>query len=160
MKKIHLLAAMALIIMSCSSNDEENYHADELLAGTEWRYGTFSNDGILPPPISVIQEDNFNLILELFPDIKYSTSGTYIKEHQDTISLDWWKNRQRGTLIYNSSTCLFKEENYDGANINIYNNTYQDYDFVEQTCISPSNNGMTLKITSNSISLYRNINHC
>ena len=35
MKKIYLFAAMALIIMGCSSNDEENYPADELLAGTE-----------------------------------------------------------------------------------------------------------------------------
>lgn len=44
MKKIYLLAAMALIVMSCSSNDEENYPVDELLAGTEWRYGTFQDD--------------------------------------------------------------------------------------------------------------------
>ena len=35
MKKIYLLAAMALIMMGCSSDDEGNYPADELLAGTE-----------------------------------------------------------------------------------------------------------------------------
>lgn len=34
MKKIYLLATMALIMMGCSSN-EEYYPADELLAGTE-----------------------------------------------------------------------------------------------------------------------------
>lgn len=45
MKKIYLLATMALIMMGCSSNEEEeNYPADELLAGTEWRYGTFHDD--------------------------------------------------------------------------------------------------------------------
>ena len=44
MKKIYLFAAMALIMMSCSSNDEENIQADELLDGTEWRYGTFYDD--------------------------------------------------------------------------------------------------------------------
>lgn len=35
MKNIYLLATMALIMMGCSSNEEENYPADELLAGTE-----------------------------------------------------------------------------------------------------------------------------
>lgn len=156
MKKTFLFAAMALIMISCSSNDEDSLPADELLAGTEWRYGSFSDGEILPPPTSITQEDNFNQIFELFPNIEYSTSGTYIIEHQDTISLNWWKNRQRGTLIFNNRTCLFREETYDGANINTYNSTYQDYNFIEQTCISPY---ITLKITSNSISLYRTDSH-
>lgn len=41
MKKMYLLAAMALMMIGCSSNDEDKLPADELLAGTEWRYGTF-----------------------------------------------------------------------------------------------------------------------
>lgn len=44
MKKTHLLATIALLLVGCSSNDEENFPADEQLAGSEWRYGTFHND--------------------------------------------------------------------------------------------------------------------
>ena len=53
--------------MGCSSNDEENYPADELLAGTEWRYGTFQDDDYLDqqPSTSVDEETYYDKFLIL-----------------------------------------------------------------------------------------------
>ena len=56
MKKICLLAAMAMMMVGCSSDNEDKYLADELLAGTEWRYGAFHDDDYLDE--DKISEDN------------------------------------------------------------------------------------------------------
>ena len=62
---------MALIMMSCSSNDEENFPADELLAGTEWRYGTFYDDDYLDvPPIEQVTPENVDLLDKYFPNVE------------------------------------------------------------------------------------------
>ena len=53
MKKIYLLVAMTLIMISCNSNDEENFPKDELLAGTVWKMGTLSDeDGLYPTDVT------------------------------------------------------------------------------------------------------------
>ena len=110
MKKIYLFAAMALIMMGCSSNDEENYPADELLAGTEWRYGTFHDDDFLDqkPNEEVNEETYYDKFLEdYFPDVELvCTIGEVSSTEEEDESQDG-SLQSRSKLTFTNRDCIY-----------------------------------------------------
>lgn len=68
-----------------------NYPADELLAGTEWRYGTFHDDFLdQEPSISVDEDTYYDKFLEYyFPDVELiCTIGEVSSTEEEDVSQD------------------------------------------------------------------------
>ena len=80
MKKIYLLAAMALTMTGCSSNDEDNQPTDALLAGTEWEKIYYYAEGGSNVPTENAGDD----LKTYFPEIQCTTEVSSTEEN-DTI---------------------------------------------------------------------------
>lgn len=154
MKKIYLLAAMALIMISCSSNDEENLPADELLAGTEWRYGTFYDDDFLDKDTlsQIIIEDSF--MSYYFPGVQLAcTKGEVsITEESDSDTLYWYASQARAKLSFTNRECKYYGDNgfivVTDKQVRHYSQTTT---YIEQSYTSPVNPYISLGITKDAI---------
>ena len=161
MKKIYLFAAMALIMMSCSSNDEENYPADELLAGTEWRYGTFHDDDYLDvTPKDSLSEDNmYDSFLEtFFPDIELiCTIGEVSSTEEEDVSqgeLPFIGSRAK--LTFTNRECIYyRDEGISYTTIKIIKHYSQTTTYVAQSYTSSVNPYISLEVTKDAITLYQ-----
>ena len=152
MKKICLLAAMALIMMSCSSNDEENYPADELLAGTEWRYGTF-HDGLHEKPVDdisvgIVYDDFY----KHFPDIIYTKGEVHSTERCDTTILG--DEHYGAKLTFSGNRCILYEENYENIKIKKTETNIQTTTYVAQNLTSVLTPYYRLEVTKDAIIIY------
>lgn len=159
MKKIYLFAAMALIMMGCSSNDEENLPADELLVGTEWRYGTFPDDDNLDiePSTSVDVGQDYNKLLdEYFPDMQYTQGEIFSTEKSDTIKSSP-KVNNRSKLVFTNTNCKYYEENYTITDMDITKTVCkkQTTTYIEQSLISPIRPDLRVQVTKDAIILYQ-----
>lgn len=161
MKKICLLAAMALIMMSCSSNDEENYPADELLAGTEWRYGTFHDDDYLdqePIEDSTIISIADNILEKYFPNVQLlCTTGevnTTDEEEKTQGELPFIGSRAK--LTFTNRECLYySDEGISYTTVEIIRHYSQTTTYVAQSYTSSVNPHMSLEVTKDAIIIYQ-----
>lgn len=161
MKKIYLLAAMALIVMSCSSNDEENYPADELLAGTEWRYGTFHDDDYLdqePIEDSTIISIADNILEKYFPNVQLlCTTGevnTTDEEEKTQGELPFIGSRAK--LTFTNRECLYySDEGISYTTVNVIRHYSQTTTYVAQNYTSTVNPYISLEVTKDAITLYQ-----
>lgn len=159
MKKIYLLAAMALMMISCSSNDEENLPVDELLAGTEWRYGTFHDDDYLDqePSISVDEETYYDKFLEeYFPDVELvCTIGKVSSTEEEDVSQD--ENLQsRAKLTFTNRDCIYySDEGISYTTVEVIRHYSQTTTYVEQSYTSSVNPYISLEVTKDAITLYQ-----
>ena len=161
MKKIYLLAAMALIVMSCSSNDEENYPADELLAGTEWRYGTFHDDDYLdqePIEDSTIISIADNILEKYFPNVQLlCTTGevnTTDEEEKTQGELPFIGSRAK--LTFTNRECLYySDEGISYTTVNVIRHYSQTTTYVAQSYTSSVNPYMSLEVTKDAIIIYQ-----
>lgn len=160
MKKIYLLAAMALIMIGCSSNDEENLPADELLAGTEWRYGTFHDEDVLDtvPSHQITTGDVSGVIDYYFPDVQLvCTKGEVsITEESDSDTLYWYASRPRAKVSFTNRECKYYGDNgfivVTDKQVRHYSQTTT---YIEQSHTSPVNPYISLEVTKDAITLYR-----
>lgn len=161
MKKIRLLAAMALIMMSCSSNDEENFPADELLTGTEWRYGTFHDDDFLDQqPSTSVDESTYydNFLEKYFPDVELiCTIGEVSSTEDKDISQD--ENLQsRAKLTFTNGECLYySDEGISYTTVDVIRHYSQTTTYVAQSYTSSVNPNMSLEVTKDAIYICRMI---
>lgn len=161
MKKICLLAAMALIMMSCSSNDEENYPADELLAGTEWRYGTFHDDDYLdqePIEDSTIISIADNILEKYFPNVQLlCTTGevnTTDEEEKTQGELPFIGSRAK--LTFSNRECLYySDEGISYTTVEVIRHYSQTTTYVAQSYTSSVNPYMSLEVTKDAIIIYQ-----
>lgn len=161
MKKIYLLAAMALTVMSCSSNDEENYLADELLAGTEWRYGTFHDDDYLDeePSISVDEDTYYDKFLEYyFPDVELiCTIGEVSSTEDEDVSqgeLPFIGSRAK--LTFTNRECIYySDEGISYTTVEVIRHYSQTTTYVAQSYTSSVNPYMSLEVTKDAIIIYQ-----
>lgn len=159
MKKIYLLAAMALIMMSCSSNDEENYPEDELLAGTEWRYGTFHDDDYLDqqPSTSVDEETYYDKFLEdYFPDVELvCTIGEVSSTEEEDVSQDE-SLQSRAKLTFTNRECLYySDEGISYTTVEVIKHYSQTTTYEAQSYTSSVNPYISLEVTKDAITLYQ-----
>ena len=151
MKKIYLFAAMALIMMSCSSNDEENFPADELLAGTEWRYGTFYDDDYLDvPPIEQVTPENVDLLDKYFPNVELiCTAGevnTTDEEEKTQGELPFVGSRAK--LTFTNRECLYySDEGISYTTVEVIRHYSQTTTYVAQNYTSTVNPYISLEVT-------------
>ena len=159
MKKIYLFAAMALIMMSCSSNDEENFPADELLAGTEWRYGTFYDDDYLDvPPIEQVTPENVDLLDKYFPNVELiCTAGevnTTDEEEKTQGELPFVGSRAK--LTFTNRECLYySDEGISYTTVEVIRHYSQTTTYVAQNYTSTVNPYISLEVTKDAITLYQ-----
>lgn len=161
MKKIYLLAAMALIMMGCSSNDEENYPADELLAGTEWRYGTFHDDDYLDqePSISVDEDTYYDKFFEdYFPNVELICTIGEISstEDEDVSQGELPFIGSRAKLTFTNRECLYySDEGISYTTVNVIRHYSQTTTYVAQSYTSSVNPYMSLEVTKDAIIIYQ-----
>ena len=161
MKKIYLLAAMALIVMSCSSNDEENYPADELLAGTEWRYGTFHDDDYLDQePIEEVTPENINWLDKYFPDVELiCTIGEVSSTEDEDVSqgeLPFIGSRAK--LTFTNRECIYySDEGISYTTVEVIRHYSQTTTYVAQSYTSSVNPNVSLEVTKDAIYICRMI---
>ena len=161
MKKIYLLAAMALIVMSCSSNDEENYPADELLAGTEWRYGTFHDDDYLDQePIEEVTPENINWLDKYFPDVELiCTIGEVSSTEDEDVSqgeLPFIGSRAK--LTFTNRECIYySDEGISYTTVEVIRHYNQTTTCVAQSYTSSVNPNVSLEVTKDAIYICRMI---
>lgn len=159
MKKRYLLAAMALIVMSCSSNDEENYPADELLAGTEWRYGTFHDDDYLDQePIEEVTPENINWLDKYFPDVELiCTIGEVSSTEDEDVSqgeLPFIGSRAK--LTFTNRECIYySDEGISYTTVEVIRHYSQTTTYVAQSYTSSVNPNMSLEVTKDAIIIYQ-----
>ena len=161
MKKICLLAAMALIMMGCSSNDEGNYPTDELLAGTEWRYGTFHDDDYLdelPTEDPTIIGSADNTLETYFPDVQLiCTTGevnTTDEEEKTQGELPFIGSRAK--LTFTNRECLYyNDEGISYTTVNVIRHYSQTTTYVAQSYTSSVNPYMSLEVTKDAIIIYQ-----
>ena len=159
MKKIYLLAAMALIMIGCSSNDEENLPADELLADTEWRHGHFEDDDFLDkqPSTSISTGEDYNKFLDkYFPNMQYTKGEIFSTEKSDTIkSLEEVSYRNR--LVFTNVNCKYYEESYTITDMDITKTVCknQTSTYLAQSLTSPVRPDMKVQVTKDAIILYQ-----
>lgn len=157
MKKIYLFAAMALIMMGCSSNDEENFPADELLAGTEWRYGTFhDNDYLDPGPIEEVTSANINWFDKYFPDVELRcTIGEISSTENEDVSQD--ENlHSRAKLTFTNRECVYySDEGISYTTVEVIRHYSQTTTYVAQSYTSSVNPYMSLEVTKDAIIIYQ-----
>lgn len=159
MKKIFLLAAMAMIMVGCSSDDEGNYLADELLAGTEWRYGTFHDDDYLDrDSISSISEVNMydDFFETFFPDVQLIyTVGEASSTEEENVSQD--ENLQsRAKLTFTNSECIYySDEGVSYTTVEVIRHNSQTTTYVAQSYTSTVNPNVSLEVTKDAIYICR-----
>lgn len=161
MKKIYLLAAMALIVMSCSSNDEENYPVDELLAGTEWRYGTFQDDDFLDqkPNEEVNEERYYDKFLEdYFPDVELiCTIGEVSSTEEEDVSQDE-SLQSRAKLTFTNRNCIYySDEGISYTTVEVIKHYSQTTTYEAQSYTSSVNPYISLEVTKDAIYICRMI---
>lgn len=159
MKNMYLLAAMALIMMSCSSNDEENYPADELLAGTEWRYGTFQDDDFLDqkPNEEVNEETYYDKFLEdYFPDMEFlCTIGEVSSTEEEDVSQDE-SLQSRAKLTFTNRNCIYySDEGISYTTVEVIKHYSQTTTYEAQSYTSSVNPYISLEVTKDAITLYQ-----
>lgn len=159
MKNMYLLAAMALIMMSCSSNDEENYPADELLAGTEWRYGTFQDDDFLDqkPNEEVNEETYYDKFLEdYFPDMELvCTIGEVSSTKEEDVSQDE-SLQSRAKLTFTNRNCIYySDEGISYTTVEVIKHYNQTTTYEAQSYTSSVNPYMSLEVTKDAIIIYQ-----
>ena len=158
MKKTYLLVAMTLIMISCSSNDEENFPKDELLAGTVWKMGTLSDeDGLYPADTNTAVETPAEVIggnlYENFPDLVYTKGEVYSKERSDTT---WLSGKLYGAkLTFSGNKCILYEENFENIKITKIKQYMQTTTYVAQSLTSVLTPYYKLEVTKNAIILYK-----
>ena len=161
MKKIYLFAAMALIMMCCSSNDEENYPADELLAGTEWRYGTFQDDDYLDqePSTDVDEETYYDKFFEdYFTDVQLiCTIGEVSSTEDEDVSqgeLPFIGSRAK--LTFTNRKCIYySDEGISYTKVEVIRHYSQTTTYVAQSYTSSVNPYMSLEVTKDAIIIYQ-----
>lgn len=152
---------MALIMMSCSSNDEENFPADELLAGTEWRYGTFYDDDYLDvPPIEQVTSENVDLLDKYFPNVELiCTAG----EVNTTDEVEKTQGElpfvgSRAKLTFTNRECLYySDEGISYTTVEVIRHYSQTTTYVAQSYTSSVNPNMSLEVTKDAIYICRMI---
>lgn len=150
---------MALIMMSCSSNDEENFPADELLAGTEWRYGTFYDDDYLDvPPIEQVTPENVDLLDKYFPNVELiCTAGevnTTDEEEKTQGELPFVGSRAK--LTFTNRECLYySDEGISYTTVEVIRHYSQTTTYVAQNYTSTVNPYISLEVTKDAITLYQ-----
>lgn len=159
MKNMYLLAAMALIMMSCSSNDEENYPADELLAGTEWRYGTFQDDDFLDqkPNEEVNEETYYDKFLEeYFPNVELvCTIGEVSSTEEEDVSQDE-SLQSRAKLTFTNRNCIYySDEGISYTTVEVIKHYSQTTTYEAQSYTSSVNPYISLEVTKDAITLYQ-----
>lgn len=159
MKRIYLFAAMALIMMSCSSNDEENFPADELLTGTEWRYGTFHDDDYLDqqPSTSVDEETYYDKFLEdYFPDVELvCTIGEVSSTEEEDVSQDE-SLQSRAKLTFTNRKCIYySDEGISYTTVEVIKHYSQTTTYEAQSYTSSVNPYISLEVTKDAITLYQ-----
>lgn len=161
MKKICLLAAMALIMVGCSSDDEGNYLADELLAGTEWRYGTFNDEDYLDEqPSTSVDEDTYydKFLEEYFPGVELiCTIGEVFSTEEENVSHD--ENLQsRAKLTFTNSGCIYySDEGVSYTTVEVIRHNSQTTTYVAQSYTSSVNPNISLEVTKDAIYICRMI---
>lgn len=161
MKKIYLFATMALIMMGCSSNDEENYPADELLAGTEWRYGTFHDDDYLDEePSTSVDEDTYydKFFEEYFPGVQLiCTIGEVSSTEEENVSqgeLPFIGSRAK--LTFTNRECIYySDEGISYTTVEVIRHYSQTTTYVAQSYTSSVNPYMSLEVTKDAIIIYQ-----
>lgn len=159
MKKIYLFAAMALIMMSCSSNDEENFPADELLTGTEWRYGTFyDNDyqDVMPEDPTIIDADN--TLETYFPDVQLIciTDEVNTTDEEETTQGELPFVGSRAKLTFTNRECLYySDEGISYTTVKEIRHYSQTTTYVAQSYISTVNPYISLEVTKDAIIIYQ-----
>lgn len=159
MKNMYLLAAMALIMMSCSSNDEENYPADELLAGTEWRYGTFHDDDYLDQqPSTSVDEDTYydKFLEEYFPNVELiCTIGEVSSTEEEDVSQDE-SLQSRAKLTFTNRDCIYySEEGISYTTVEVIKHYSQTTTYEAQSYTSSVTPYMSLEVTKDAIIIYQ-----
>lgn len=161
MKKIYLLAAMALMMISCSSNDEESLLTDELLAGTEWRYGTFHDgydDNLDVPPQISIEEDHFAFLDAYFPDVQLicNIGEVSTTDEEETTQGELPFIGSRAKLTFTNRECLYyNDEGISYTTVNVIRHYSQTTTYVAQSYTSSVDSNVTLEVTKDAIILYR-----
>ena len=159
MKKIYLLAAMALIIMGCSSNDEDNYPADELLAGTEWRYGTFHDDDYLDvTPNDSLSEGNMydNSLETFFPDVQLICTIDEVSSTEDEDVLQDENLHPRAKLTFTNRECIYySDEGISYTTVEVIRHYSQTTTYVAQSYTSSVNPYISLEVTKDAIIIYQ-----
>lgn len=152
---------MALIMMGCSSNEEENYPADELLAGTEWRYGTFHDDDFLDqkPNEEVNEETYYDKFLEdYFPDVELvCTIGEVSSTEEEDVSQDE-SLQSRAKLTFTNRDCIYySDEGISYTTVEVIKHYSQTTTYVAQSYTSSVNPYMSLEVTKDAIYICRMI---
>lgn len=160
MKKVYLLAAMALVMMGCSSDDEENFPADELLAGTEWRYGTFHDDDYLDvtPTDSINEETMFNDLDKFFPDVELiCTIGEVSSTDEENVSqgeLPFIGSRAK--LTFTNRECIYySDEGVTYTTVEVVRHYSQTTTYVAQSYTSSVDPNISLEVTKDAIIIYQ-----
>lgn len=161
MKKMYLLAAMALMMISCSSNDEENLPVDELLAGTEWRYGTFHDDYddyLDVPPQSSVDVDHFAFLDAYFPDVQLicTIGEASTTDEEETTQGKVPSIGPRAKLTFTNRECLYySDEGISYTTVEVIRHYSQTTTYVAQSYTSSVNPYFSLKVTKDAIMIYQ-----
>lgn len=159
MKKIYLLAAMALIMVGCSSDDEGNYLADELLAGTKWRYGTFHDDDYLDqePSTSVdISTSHDKFLEEYFPGVELICTIGEVSSTEDKDISQGENLQSRAKLTFTNSECIYySDEGFSYTTVEVIRHYSQTTTYVEQSYTSTVNPDLSLEVTKDAIYICR-----
>lgn len=158
MKKIYLLAAMALIVMSCSPNDEESYPTDELLVGTEWSYGTFQDDDFLDqkPNEEINEEIYYDKFLEdYFPDVELVCTIGEASCKEDESTSEHTVSAPRAKLIFNNRASYYGDSGYTETITTKMGHYSQTTTYVPQNYTSTINPYISLKVTKDAITLHQ-----
>lgn len=155
MRKIFLLAATALWLAGCSPDDGNGVPADELLAGTEWKYGTLSGDDRLYPEDNVGTVVVYDPVSEYFPDVEY-TGGEVRKTWERTSDTVWVSDELYGaTLSFDGRQCVFHEEYCKDFKVTREVSYAQTLTYVPRKYVSTIGPVLSLEVTSDAIVIYR-----
>lgn len=158
MKKIHLLTIAILLtvnclMVSCSTNDENNLPADELLNGTEWKHGKLSNDERLYPDGPDVPEveaiDEFS---EHFPNVTYTKGEMKSTVRCDTVRLSG--ELYGAKLTFSGNRCILYEEEYEDLKVTKIECNVQTTTYVEQSHTSVLAPYYSMKVTKDAIIVY------
>lgn len=158
MKNIYLLAAMAMIMVGCSSDDEGNYLADELLAGTKWRYGTFHDDDYLDqePSTSVDSTSRDKFLEEYFPGVELICTIGEVSLTEDKDISQGENLQSRAKLTFTNSECIYySDEGFSYTTVEVIRHYSQTTTYVAQSYTSTVNPDLSLEVTKDAIYICR-----
>ena len=158
MRRIYWGALVSVLLICGCSSDNDNQFNDDLLSGTEWRYGRFEDDNYLDqiPNQNVTEETYFDALVQYFPGVELKCIDGEIECSEESSVSKYIVSEPRAKLSFTKNGVLYYgDSGYTAVTTTKVAHYSQIVTYASQSYVSTVNPYISLEITKDAIMLYQ-----